>query len=152
MDLPSLNLYCSRINCNGNHSNNYKQSHKVLVAQSCLTFWDPRDFVCQASLSTGFSRHGNIKELFYARMGTIKDRSGKDLTEAEDIKKSWQEYTEELYKNVLNDLHNHDGVITYLEPDILECEVKWALVKNKATLLQTKLAEVIEFQLSCLKL
>ena len=85
-------------------------------------------------------------------MGTIKDRSGKDLTEAEDIKKSWQEYTEELYKNVLNDLHNHDGVITYLEPDILECEVKWALVKNKATLLQTKLAEVIEFQLSCLKL
>ena len=69
-------------------------------------------------------------------MGTIKDRSGKDLTEAEDIKKSWQEYTEELYKNVLNDLHNHDGVITYLEPVILEYEVKWALgsiTTNKAS-------------------
>ena len=87
MDLPSLNLSCSRVNCNGNHSNNYKQSHKVLVAQSCLIFWDSRDFVHQAPLPTGFSRHGDIKGLFYARMGTIKDRSGKDLTEAEDIRK-----------------------------------------------------------------
>ena len=59
-------------------------------------------------------------------MGTIKDRNGKDLTEAEDIKK-WQEYTEELYKKGLNDQDNHDGVVTHLEPDILECEVKWAL-------------------------
>ena len=70
----------------------------MLVAQSCLTFCDPRDLVRQVSLSTGFSRHGDIKGLLYARMGTIKDRSGKDLTEAEDIKKSWQEYVEELYK------------------------------------------------------
>ena len=58
-------------------------------------------------------------------MGTIKNRNGMDLTKAEDIKKRWQEYTEELYKNGLNDQHNHDGVITHLEPDILECEVKW---------------------------
>ena len=61
-------------------------------------------------------------------MGTIKDRNGTDLTEAEDIKKRWQEYTEELYKKDLYDPDNHDGVITYLEPDILECEVKWVLV------------------------
>ena len=60
-------------------------------------------------------------------MGTIKDRNGMDLTEAEDILKRWQEYTEELYKKDLHDPDNHDGVITHLEPDILECEVKWAL-------------------------
>ena len=60
-------------------------------------------------------------------MGTIKDRNGKDLTEAEDIKKAWQEYTEEIYRNDLNDLDNHDSVITHLEPDILDCEVKWVL-------------------------
>ena len=69
-------------------------------------------------------------------MGTIKDRNGMDLTEAEDIKKRWQEYTEEMYKNHLHDPDNHDGVITHLEPDILECEVKRALVSittNKAS-------------------
>ena len=60
-------------------------------------------------------------------MGTIKNRNGMNLTEAEDIKKSWQEYTEELYKKDLHDSDNHDGVIIHLEPDILECEVKWAL-------------------------
>ena len=60
-------------------------------------------------------------------MGTIKDRNGKDLTEAEEIKKRQQEHTEELYKKGLNDLNNHNGVVTHLEPDILECEVKWAL-------------------------
>ena len=60
-------------------------------------------------------------------MGSIKDRNGMDLTEPEDIKKRWQVYTEELYKKDLNDLDNHDGVITYPEPDILECKVKWAL-------------------------
>ena len=68
-------------------------------------------------------------------MGTIMDRSGMDLTEAEDIKKRWQEYTKELYKKDLHDQNNHDGVITHLEPDILECEVKWALeniTTNKA--------------------
>ena len=69
-------------------------------------------------------------------MGSIKDRNGKDLTEAEDIKKRWQEYTGELYRNDLHDPDNHDGVITHLEPDILECEVKWALesiTTNKAS-------------------
>ena len=70
-----------------------------------------------------------------------------DLTRAEDIKKRWQEYTEELYKKDLHDLHNHDGVITHLELDILECEVKRAL----ETSLRTKLVEVMEFQLSCFK-
>ena len=69
-------------------------------------------------------------------MGSIKDRNGRDLTEAEDINKMWQEYTEELYKKDLHDPDNHDGVITHLEPDILECEVKWALgsiTTNKAS-------------------
>ena len=67
-----------------------------------------------------------MKGTFHAKMGSIKDRNGLDLTEAEDIKKRWQEYTEELYKKELHDPDNH-GVITHLEPDILECEVKWAL-------------------------
>ena len=77
----------------------------------------------------------DTKGTFHANMGTIKDRNGMDLTEAEDIKKRWQEYTEELYKKELHDPDNHDGVITHLEPDILECEVKWALgsiIMNKA--------------------
>ena len=68
-------------------------------------------------------------------MGTVKDRNSMDLTEAEDVKKRWQEYTEELYKKDLHDQHNHDGVITHLDADILECEVKWALgsiTTNKA--------------------
>ena len=68
-----------------------------------------------------------FKEIFHAQMGTIKDRNGMDLTKAEDTKKRWQEYTEELYKKDLHDQDNHDGVITHLEPDNLECEVKWAL-------------------------
>ena len=73
---------------------------------------------------------------FHAKMGIIKDKNGKDLTEAEDIKKMWQEYTEELYKKELHEPDNHDGVITPLEPNILECEVKWALgstTTNKAS-------------------
>ena len=78
--------------------------------------------------------------------GTIEDRNGMDLTEAEDTKKSWQEYTEELYKKVLHDPGNHDGVITHLEPDILECEVKQAIGS-----MTIKLAEVMEFQLSYFK-
>ena len=77
-----------------------------------------------------------IKGTFHAKMGSIKDRNGRDLIEAEDIKKRWQEYTEELYKKDLHDPDNHDGVITHLELDILECEVKWALgsiTTNKAS-------------------
>ena len=92
------------------------------------------------------NRMGKTRELFkkirdtkgtcHAKMGSIKDRNGMDLKEAEDIKKRWQEYTEELYKRYLNDPDNHDGVITHLEPDILGCKVKWALesiTMNKAS-------------------
>ena len=74
-----------------------------------------------------FKKIRNNKGTFNANMGSIKDRNGMDLTEAEDIKKRWQEYTEELDKKDLHAQDNHDGVITHLEPDILECEVKWAL-------------------------
>ena len=74
-----------------------------------------------------FKKIRDTKETFHAKMGTIKDRNGMDLREAEDIKKRWQEYTEELYKKDFHDPNNHDGVISHLEPDIVECEVKWAL-------------------------
>ena len=83
-----------------------------------------------------FKKIRDTKGTFYTKMGTIKDRNGMDLTEAEDIKKRWQEYTEELYKNNLHDPDDHDAVITHLEPDILECKVKWALgsiTMNKAS-------------------
>ena len=83
-----------------------------------------------------FKKIRDTKGTFYAKMGTIKDRNGMDPTEAEDIKKRSHEYTEELYKKDLHDPDNHDGVITDLEPDILECEVKWALgsiTMNKAS-------------------
>ena len=83
-----------------------------------------------------FKKIREIKGTFHAKMGTIKERNGRDLTEAEDIKKRWQEYTEELYKKDLHDPDNHNGVITHLEPDILECEVKGALesiTTNKAS-------------------
>ena len=93
-----------------------------------------------------FKKIRNTKGMFHAKMGSIKDRNGMDLTEAEDIKKRWQEHTEELCKKDLHDPDNHDGVITHLEPDILECEVKWALGS-----ITTKLVEVMEFQLSYFK-
>ena len=83
-----------------------------------------------------FKKIRHTKGTFHAKMVSIKDRNGMDLTEVEDIKKRWQEYTEELYKKDLNDQDNHDGVITHLAPDILECEVKWALesiTTNKAS-------------------
>ena len=83
-----------------------------------------------------FKKIKDIKETFHAKLDTIKDRNGMDLTEADDIKKRWQEYTEELYKKDLHDQDNHNSVITHLEPDILECEVKWALgsiTMNKAS-------------------
>ena len=93
-----------------------------------------------------FKKIRNTKGTFHANMGSIKDRNGMDLTEAEDIKKRWQEYTEGLYKKNLHDQDNHDGVITHREPDILECEVKWALES-----ITTKLVEVMNFQLSYFK-
>ena len=82
-----------------------------------------------------FKKIRDNKETFHAKMGTIKGKNGMDLTEAEDIKKRWQDYTEELYKKDLNDPDNHDGVISHLEPDIVKCKAKWALrsiTMNKA--------------------
>ena len=93
-----------------------------------------------------FKKTRDTKESFHEKMGSIKDRNGMDLTEAEDIKKRWQEYTE-LYKEDLHDSDNHDGVIIHLEPDTLECEVKWAL----GSITTNKAMEVIEFQLSYFK-
>ena len=83
-----------------------------------------------------FKKIRDTKGIFHVKMATIKDRNGMDITETEDIKKRWQEYTEELYQKGLHDPDNHDGVITHLEPNILECEVKWALgsiTKKKAS-------------------
>ena len=93
-----------------------------------------------------FKNIRDTKGTFHAKTGSTKNRSDMDLTEAEDIKKRWQEHTEELYKKDLQDQDNHGGVITHLEPDILECEVKWAL-----EIITTKLVEVMEFQLSYFK-
>ena len=94
-----------------------------------------------------FKKIRDTKGIFQAKMGSIKFRNGMDLTEAEDIKKRWQEYTEKLYKKDLHDPDHHDGVITHLEPDILECEVKWAL----ESITTNKASEVMEFQLSYFK-
>ena len=91
-----------------------------------------------------FKKIRDIKGTFHAKMGTVKDRNSMDLKEAEDIMKRWQEYTEELYKKDLHDPDNHGGVITHLEPDILECEIKRALGS-------ITMVEVVEFQLSYFK-
>ena len=99
----------------------------LVLWESHNRMWKTRDF---------FKKTGDTKGTFHAKMGSIKGRNGMDLTEAEDIKKRWQEYTEELHKKDLHNPDNHDGVITHLEPDILECEVKWALesiTTNKAS-------------------
>ena len=107
---------------------------------------DEKDFLSEQCKKQENNRMGKTRDLFkkirdtkatfHAKMGTVKDRNGMDLTEAEDIKKRWQEYTEELYKKDLHDPDNHDGVIINLEPDFLECKVKWALegiTTNKAS-------------------
>ena len=94
-----------------------------------------------------FKKIRHTKGIFHPKMGSIKDRNGIDQTEAEHIKKRWQEYTEELGKKVLHDSDNHNGVIIHLEPDILECEVKWA----SEAILQTKLVGMMELQLSYFK-
>ena len=97
-----------------------------------------------------FKKIRDTKGTFHAKMGSIKDINGTDLTEAEDIKKRWQEYTEELTKKDLHNPDNHDGVITHLEPDILECEVKWALgsiTTNKASMgdgIQAELFQILK--------
>ena len=100
-----------------------RRDKKALLSDQCIEIEEnnrmgkTRDFFKKSRYQ------GNIS----CKMGTIKDRNGRDLTDAEDINKRWQEYTEELYKKDLHDPGNHDDVITHLEPDILECEVKWAL-------------------------
>ena len=94
-----------------------------------------------------FKKIGDIKETFHIKLGKIKFRNVKDLQKVEEIKKRWQEYTEELYRKGCNDTDSHDIVVIHLEPDILECEVKWAL----RSIIVNKLVEVIEFQLSYLK-
>ena len=94
-----------------------------------------------------FKKVRDTKGTFHAKISSIKDRNGMDLTEAENIKKRGREYTEELYKTDLHDPDNHDGVITHLEPDILECEVKWAL----GSITKNKVVEVMKFQLSYFK-
>ena len=94
-----------------------------------------------------FKKIRDTKGIFHARMGSIKDRNGMDPAEAEDIKKRWQEYTEELYKKDLHNQDIHDGVITDLEPNILECEVKWAL----ESITTNKASGGVEFQLSSFK-
>ena len=92
-----------------------------------------------------FKKIRDTKGTFHTKMGSIKDRNGMDLTEAEDIKKRWQEYIEELYKKDLHNLDNHDGVITHPEPDILECEVKWAL--ESITVDKASASDEIPFEL-----
>ena len=94
-----------------------------------------------------FKKISGTKGTFHAKMGSIKDRNCMDLTEAEDIKKRWQQYTEELYNKDLHNPVNHDSVITHLEPDILECEIKWAL----GSITRNKLVGVMELHLSYFK-
>ena len=96
-----------------------------------------------------FKKIRDTKGTFHTKMGSIKDRNGRDLTETEDIKKRWQEYTEELYKKDLHDPDNHDSMITHLEPDILECEVKWVL--GSITMNKASGSDGMEFQLSYFK-
>ena len=99
-----------------------KSDKKVFLSDQCKEIEENNRMGKTRDL---FMKIRDTKGAFHAKIGTIKDRNGVDLTEAEDIKKRWQEYTEELYKKDLYDPDNHDGVIT-LEPDILECEIKWA--------------------------
>ena len=98
-----------------------------------------------------FNKIRDTKGTYHAKMGKIKHRNGMDLTEAEDIKKRWQQYTEELHKNDLHDPDNHNGVISHLEPDILECKVKWALgsiTGNKVSIgdvIQVELFQILKY-------
>ena len=119
-----------------------RRDKKAFLSDQCKEteknnrMWKTRDL---------FKKIRDTEGTFHAKMGTIKDRNGMDLTEAEDIERRWQENTE-LYKKDLHDPDNHDGVITHLKPDILECEIKWTLGS-----ITTKLVEMMEFQLSYLK-
>ena len=110
-----------------------RRDKKAFLSDQCKEIEENNRMVKTRDL---FKKIRDTKGTFHAKMGSIKDRNGRDLTEAEDIKKRWQEYTEELYKKELHGPDKHDGVITHVEPDILECEVKWALesiTTNKAS-------------------
>ena len=132
-----------------------KKEHETIIANNLRNkemLIDPLYSLSSLELQKGetrnlFKKIRDTMGTFHAKMSTIKDRNGMDLTEAEDIKKRWQENTKELHEKDFHDPDNHDGVITHLEPDILECEVKLALEASP----QTKLVEVIEFQLSYFK-
>ena len=126
-------LLCNATHLNAEFQRIARRDKKAFLSDQCKEIEENNRMGKTRDL---FKKIRDTKGTFHARMGTIKDRNGMDLTEAEDIKKRWQEYTEELYKKDLHDLDNHDGVITNLEPDILECEVKWALesiATNKAS-------------------
>ena len=101
-----------------------RRDKKVFLSDQCKEIEEKNRMERTSDL---FKKMRDTKGIFHAKMGSIKDRNGMDLTEAEDIKKRWQIYTEELCKKDLYDQDNHNGVITHLEPDILECKVKWAL-------------------------
>ena len=110
-----------------------RRQKKAFLSEQCTEIEENKRMRKTRNL---FKKSGDTKGTFLAKMSTIKERNSKNLTEAEDIKKRWQEYPEELYKRDLHDPDNHDGVITDLEPDIMECEVKWALesiTTNKAS-------------------
>ena len=110
-----------------------KRDEKAFLSEQCREIKESNRIGKTRDL---FKKISDFKGQFHAKMGKIKDRSSKELGEAEDIQKRWQEYTEELYKKDLHDPDNHDGVITHLEPDILECEVEWAIgtiTTNKAS-------------------
>ena len=108
---------------NGEFQKIARRCKKAFLSDQCKEIEENNRMVKTGDL---FKKIRDTKGTFHAKMGSIKDRNGMDLTEAEEIKKRWQEYTEELYKKDLHNQDNHDGVITYLEPDILECELKWA--------------------------
>ena len=110
-----------------------RRDKKIFLGDQCKEI---EEINRMGKTSALFKKIRDTKGIFHAKMGSIKDRNGRDLTGAEDIKKRWQEYTEELYKKGLHDPDDHDGLITHLEPDILECEIKWALgsiTMNKAS-------------------
>ena len=104
-----------------------EQQRAIRKPSSVINAKKQRKTTEQGRLEIPSKKIRDTKGTFHAKMGSIKDRSGRDLTKAEDIKKRWQEYTEELHRKDLHDPNNHDGVITHLEPDILECEAKWAI-------------------------
>ena len=124
-----------------------RRDRKVILNEQCKEIEENNRMVKTRDL---FKKIRDAKGTFHAKMGTINDRNGMDLTEAEDIKKRCQEYTEELYKKDLHDQNNHNVVITHLEPDILECEVKWALesiITNKVSGedgIQVELFQILE--------